>query len=162
MIHKTRQFSVFFLLLIVPATVTYGKDPNKAAGDVERLQGTWLADLEPGLQARLELKGSDLLYVHVRDKRETVIWDGNFAVNEKARPKQMDWTPLRRGNRDIPSSLAIYQLQGDLLLIVGNTEGPRPTAFYCGGGPQRPKTVIFHRVQTDKKRRNTRQTGNVR
>ena len=105
-----------------------------------------MADLEAGLQARLELKGSDLLYVHVRQQRETVIWEGNFTINEKSEPKQMDWTPLRRNNGNVPSSLAIYQLVGDLLLIVGNTEGPRPAAFYSGGGPQRPKTVIFQRA----------------
>ena len=138
---------VIALLLVVSGTETFGKDKKNTQRDIERLQGTWLADLEPGLQARLELNGSELRYLHVKDQHETVIWDGHFAINEKVQPKEMDWTPLRRSDRKVPSSLAIYKLEGDLLLIVGSTEVPRPTAFYSGGGEQRPKTVIFRRLK---------------
>jgi len=82
MIHNTQKFLVFFLLLVLPGTVAFGKDSPKSVADIERLQGTWLVDLEPGLQARLELNGSKLLFVHVRSQHETVIWDGHFAVEE--------------------------------------------------------------------------------
>ncbi len=90
--------------------------------------------------------GSHLLYVHINKNQETVIWDGHFAVNEQANPKQMDWTPLRKHNRNPPANLAIYHLEGDILLVIGHTEAARPTAFYSGGGAHHPKTVIFRRV----------------
>jgi|GEM_PF-1830198 len=140
--------SVILVLLCVPAS---GKEPRarKHTGDTGRLQGTWLADLEPGLQGRLVLRKSRLLYVHTKDGRETVVWDGHFGVNDQAAPKQMDWTPLRRGRRNPPANLAIYDLQGDTLLVIGSTEGPRPTTFYSGGGSHSPKTVIFRRSSED-------------
>ena len=153
MIQVTRLAFVSMFLLSAYGSFAQGQDARQAKSDIDRLQGTWLADLEPGKQGRLELKGSDLLYVLVQAERETVIWDGNFAINEKARPKQMDWTPLRLANRNIPSSLAIYQLEGDLLLIIGDTEGPRPAAFFSGGGNQRPKTVVFRRTKGAEKPR---------
>ncbi|TWU41725.1 hypothetical protein [Novipirellula artificiosorum] len=151
-------------LILVLCEPAIGKDPSaknketsakKTTGDAKRLQGTWMADLEPGLQGRLVLDGSTLLYVHINDRRETVIWDGHFAVNEQTTPKQMDWTPLRRREKSPQASLAIYRLEGDLLLLIGSTESERPVAFYSGGGDTRPKTVIFHRAQANSKQRLT-------
>ena len=148
------------LFLLLPCLPTFGKEPRdgKSTGDVEKLQGTWLADLEPGLQDRLVLDGSRLLLVNIRKGRETVIWDGNFAINELANPKQMDWTPLRRNNRNPPANLAIYHLDGDVLLIVGSTGGPRPTAFYSGGSAYRPKTVVFRRQKVEGEKNSLRIT----
>jgi uncharacterized protein (TIGR03067 family) len=154
MIQTTRCFLVG-LILLMPCLSTFGKKPRDEMPDIEKLQGTWLADLEPGLQNRLVLDGSRLLLVNINKQRETVIWDGHFAINELANPKEMDWTPLRRNNRNPPANLAIYHLDGDLLLIVGNTQGARPTAFYSGGGAYRPKTIIYRR-QKDKDDRKSR------
>jgi uncharacterized protein (TIGR03067 family) len=145
---QSRQCLLAGTILLLVCCTAFGKGPRvkKVATDVERLQGTWLADLEPCLQGRLVLDGSHLLYVHINNNQETVIWDGHFAVNEQANPKQMDWTPLRKHNRNPPANLAIYHLEGDILLVIGHTEAARPTAFYSGGGAHHPKTVIFRRV----------------
>jgi uncharacterized protein (TIGR03067 family) len=145
-----RVYSLAILLALLISSVQLNARDKDAGSDVERLQGTWIPDLEPDLQGRLTLDGSRLRFVHVNGKRETLIWDGHFAINEKAEPKQMDWTPLRRSGREVPTSLAIYQLDGDNLLIIGNTEGPRPAAFYSGGGSQRPKTIIFRRAKSSR------------
>jgi len=136
--------SIVLVLLCWP---TSAQEPRviEPTSDTEKLQGTWLADLEPGLQGRLVLRKSNLVYAHIRNDRETVIWDGHFAVNEQAEPKQMDWTPLRRGNQNPMTNLAIYHLSCDVLLVIGSTDAPRPTAFYSGGGNDRPKTIIFRR-----------------
>ncbi len=139
--------------LLLVGGIAAAKEPRgkKHAPDTKRLQGSWIADLEPGLQGRIEFEGSDLRYTHIRGDRKTPIWIGHFAVNEQSDPKQMDWTPLRKagrggGQKPVMSNLAIYRLQGDLLLIIGDTQGARPTAFYSGGGDQRPKTIIFRRA----------------
>ncbi|QDV69751.1 hypothetical protein Poly24_34680 [Rosistilla carotiformis] len=122
---------------------------TKSTSDTDRLQGTWLADLEPGLQGTLVFDGRGLHYVHVRGDRETVIWKGHFAIDEGVDPKQMDWTPMNPETSKVPPNRAIYRLEGDLLLVIGNSQGPRPTAFFSGGGPQRPKTIIFRRAPSD-------------
>jgi uncharacterized protein (TIGR03067 family) len=116
------------------------------SNDVQRLQGTWLADVEPGLQARLVFDGSRLRLVHIHKQGETLLWDGHFAVNEQADPKQMDWTPLRQGGNNPSANLAIYRLEGDLLLVIGSTKAPRPNAFYSGGAYP-SKTMIYRRLK---------------
>ncbi len=148
MIQIARRILVGLLMMLACCSA-FGKGPRdrKAASDIQRLQGTWIADLEPGLQGRLVLDKSRLQFSRISKQQETIHWEGQFAINEQASPKQMDWTPLRRNNRNLPANLAIYHLEGDFLLIIGNTEGPRPTAFYSGGGTQRPKTVIYRRAQ---------------
>ncbi len=145
MIHTYRKVSFFLLVLVAAATCSIGVAQERTSGDSQLLQGTWLADLEPGLKARLDLNGKDLLYVHLQGQRETVVWKGYFSVDEKPQPKQMDWTPLTPGR--VPPSLGIYRLDGDLLLVV-SSKGTRPAAFYSGGGSYRPKTVIFRRVKS--------------
>lgn len=145
--------------LVLLCSFAIAKDPKEKgkdkplASDIERLQGSWIADLEPDLRGEITFDGGDLRYVHFRGERETLIWDGHFAINDHAKPKHMDWTPLRQQSRSVMTNLAIYELQGDLLLVIGNTEGERPTAFYSGGGTQRPKTVIFHRATATRNRK---------
>ncbi|WP_145346985.1 hypothetical protein [Rosistilla ulvae] len=149
--HHT-LLAVAQLLVVCSWGFAQGAQTTPKGADSDRLQGLWIADLAPGLQGRIEFEGDQLRFAHIhQDDHKRVIWDGYFALNEQADPQQMDWLPRKgsqpkSGGKSVPVNRAIYQLQGELLLIIGSTQGGRPTAFYSGGGEQRPKTIIFRRA----------------
>ena len=148
--------AIAIVAMVVVSVTQFGRTPPEssddelagvptASSDLERLQGVWLADHEDGLQTHLELNGNDLYCFRLMNGTRTPVWIGSFTIDETKQPKQMDWHPLTTGN--FAPNLAIYRLEGDLLSIVGNPGGPRPTTFHAGDGFRQSKTIVFHRVK---------------
>ncbi|NND98574.1 MAG: TIGR03067 domain-containing protein [Pirellulaceae bacterium] len=115
------------------------------ASHQHEIQGTWVAHIDGDTTGEMVLDNGTLTYtwIHGGDKKQ-LIWAGSYTLDPTTSPKQMTWLAKNPDKPNAPRNNAIYQLHGDLLLVIGRNRGQRPMHFYCGPRSE-PSTVIFHR-----------------
>jgi uncharacterized protein (TIGR03067 family) len=104
---------------------------------LKKLQGTWNVvymeqngqKLVNGFVAKgrysVVIKGN----TYVFKNGTTVVVEGTFRINPKAKPKTMDCTPTSGAEKG-KTQKSIYELKGDTLKECGSNAGKdRPTAF---------------------------------
>ncbi len=119
-------------LLVLATTVSPAFAQDKAPeGDLAKLQGDWRAMVGPNkdLPLMLTIKNDDLSLHVTTPQGEDVTLKGKISVNEKTDPKQMDWTEMTAGDREVPDNKAIYKLDGNTLSIRGGRDQNRPENF---------------------------------
>ena len=78
-------------------------------------------------------------------------WVGKLSISKDEPKQHMDWVELRAGNTKLPDNKCLFQLCGDVLLVIGGGPNQRPTRFYSGSGGD-PKTLVFLRIMPDKEK----------
>lgn len=143
---KMNKTVLFLLAALMPTCAINADDP--LVSDLAKLEGTWLADIDHDTTAELVLGGGKMTYVWIHQietgSKRQLIWIGTYVIDPTTSPKQMTWLAKNPGKPNAPMNNAIYRIVDDLLLIIGNNRGKRPTKFYSGGKGH-PTTVIFRR-----------------
>lgn len=108
-------------------------------GDLAALQGDWIQtgfeedglvdapdSIEGAMGAVTTIAGH---HFSVRNAHGLLLLEGSFTLDERATPKQVDWTDAI--GPDAGRTLkAIYELEGDSFLFVAAAPGtPRPARF---------------------------------
>jgi uncharacterized protein (TIGR03067 family) len=106
-------------------------DPPK--GDLERLQGTWVAKVGPNqdLSIVLTVKDRSITLSVPLPGGKASVRNGTIQIDEMAGPKTWDWVGLDAlDGSPLPDIPAIYKLEGDRLTI-------------CSGDPRKGRPVEF-------------------
>jgi uncharacterized protein (TIGR03067 family) len=107
-------------------------------GDLAKLQGKWttMAGPEKNIPLTLEIKGTAVTVNVTTPDGDAHTLKGEIKVDEKAKPKALDWVKLKTADGDErPDNPAIYELDGDTFKVCnGGHDNPRPTEFKEGEG----------------------------
>jgi uncharacterized protein (TIGR03067 family) len=138
-------------LVSLLAGTTDGPAPE---GDLARLQGRWTAMIGPfaSVPLSLEVRGSDLTIVMTPPQGKAITLKGELRLDEKAKPKTMDWTKLSANGKVGPDVLSVYGLEGDTLKIQGSGPGkPRPTELKDAESDTGPRNLVLTRAKDEPK-----------
>lgn len=114
------------------------------------LDGTWRADVSQSQSINLSIKDSRIEMTAFAGEKQLPRWVGKLSISQDEPDQHMDWVELRSGNTKLPDNKCLFQLHGDVLLVIGGGPNQRPTRFFSGAGDD-PKTLIFIRVTAKKK-----------
>jgi uncharacterized protein (TIGR03067 family) len=123
---------------------------DEPKGDLARLQGGWTARVGPdkNVAVTLVIKGNAAEIRGARPGGEEFKLKGEFKLDDKASPKTIDWGKfVSESNQDIPSTLAIYKLEGDSWTICDGGPGKERPARFEEGDEGRPRLVTWARVK---------------
>ena len=115
------------------------------------LDGTWRADVSNSQTIILSIKDSRIEMSAVAGEKQLPRWVGKLNVSEDEPNQHMDWVELRSGNTKLPNNKCLFQLRGDVLLVIGGGPNQRPTRFFSGPGGD-PKTLVFLRIRLVKEK----------
>lgn len=117
----------------------------------EALDGTWRADVSNSQTIIVSIKNSRIEMSAVSEEKRLPIWVGKLNISKDEPNHHMDWVELRVGNTKLPDNKCLYQLRGDVLLVIGGGPNQRPTRFLSGPGSD-PKTLVFLRMTPEKEK----------
>jgi uncharacterized protein (TIGR03067 family) len=126
--------SRYFVAVALVAALGAGQ---LAAGDAEKLHGTWnLTAIEVKGMKKDAPEGS-ATFIFMKDgklqmKGKGKDQEGTYTADASKKPMQIDLTGPQKDGKDKETMKAIYQIDGDTLKLAYSLEGPkgdRPTAF---------------------------------
>ena len=100
------------------------------------IEGNWSGVIvdEPDVSVVLEIHGNGMTYRYEGEE----MYSGTFTLDKSVTPHRMDGVVTASQNSQYigKTSLAIYQLSNDTLLLAGNEPGDpeRPASFVPSGG----------------------------
>jgi uncharacterized protein (TIGR03067 family) len=135
---RTRSFSACILCAAALSLFSLSCDDNNPAGTPSptELEGKWSGVIvdEPGVSVGLEIHGNGMTYSYEGEE----MYSGTFTLDKSVTPHRMDGVVTASQNSQYigKTSLAIYQLSNDTLLLAGNEPGDpeRPASFVPSGG----------------------------
>lgn len=136
--------SVILLLTLVSRFAAGADVPN--AEPNRSLDGTWRADAAETLALELSIKDHRIEMAVLNAGNRLPGWVGRVEFSKDEPTRQMDWVELRAGETMLPDNKCLFELQGNLLLVIGGGPNQRPTRFFSGPGGE-PKTLVFRRVE---------------
>ena len=113
------------------------------------LEGSWRADVSISQTIILSIQVTRIEMSAVAGEKHLPKWVGKLNISKDEPKQHMDWVELRAGNTKLPDNKCLFQLCGDVLLVIGGGPNQRPTRFLSGPGGD-PKTLVFLRITPDK------------
>ena len=143
------RFTSIVLVLAFPAFAL--ADDRQPTTTENTLDGTWRADVSDSQLIILSIKGSRIEMSAVAGEKQLPRWIGKLNISKDEPNQYMDWVELRSGDTKLPDNKCLFQLRGDVLLVIGGGPNQRPTRFFSGPGGD-PKTLVFLRITTKKEK----------
>jgi uncharacterized protein (TIGR03067 family) len=142
--------------LTVVAMATAASVADDPKSDLDRIQGKWKALGGPNkdYEVVMTVAGSTVNATITSPDRQEYAIKGEIKLDEKARPKQLDWIKFAKpdGGGDYEPNLAIYELDGDSLRICSGGPGrERPTELKAGD-MGRPSLLEYKRMKEEPKK----------
>jgi uncharacterized protein (TIGR03067 family) len=131
-----------------PQLVTFTRKKDEAKDDLARLQGDWKAMIGPNKDrpVTFAIKDKSIAVKYTTDDGNVLNLKGEFAINESASPRTIDFVKFKNEGEDMDDTLGLYKVEGDTFtLCVSGPGEPRPSEFKAGDGGEHPGLWAFSR-----------------